>query len=461
MTARRHPSPDRQAGLPITDQGPGATAGASAGRSKAGTLRGPAMLLAALLILSPLPVLAQQSQAGGVLLSFGIEQRLESDDNRSLSVNPAGRSSHADTVLSFSLSSETRSQRLSLSGSGALRASDGPGYGAEDSGFVNPSIALDYARSGPGSSLEVGARLRETDIDFLRGLSDFDDGSGVITLPEDISDLTGTGTRRHISANLALRWGQDGPLGFGLHAGFDDYSYHDTSSATLHDYRRIRVGASTQLRLDELMRATIDLGLSRYERDDPGEPRRDTISLTGDLIRDLPRGSISTRLSIDNVEEGTRLGLSVARAIELPSGSVTARLGAARTAIGHHLRLTGGLDLTHDLPLGRLATSLQRSVVENNEDEERVLTALSMTLMHALAPDQRVSLDLSWVDSDASSGGNDTRTASIGASYYREVTPDWGFRIGYQHRMRKETGLESARSNMVFMSLQRGFQFRP
>lgn len=419
------------------------------------------ILFSALVTLAPSAASSQQAGAGGVLLTFSFEQLFETDDNYALSSSASDRTSRADTTLSFSLSSETPSQQISLKGSGALRVSDGPGFGAESRGFVRPSVSFAYNRVGPGSSFDLSARVRETDIEFMRSLADFDDGSGVIILPDDIADLTGTGTRRNIGANMALNWGQDGPLSLGLRAGFDDFRYRNTSSTSLNDYRRMSVGASARMQIDDLWRAVVDFGVSRHDKDDPTSPRRDTTSLSGSLVRDLPRGSISGRLSIDRTEDGNRLGLSFARSLELPGGSLSANIGATRTAVGHHLQMVGGVDLSRDLPRGRLNASLQRSVSTNSDDDERVLTALSLRLLHEVAPDKSISLDLSYVASDTPGSGSDVKTASFGTSYHHEVTPDWGLDLGYRHRRRDESGLPSARSNMVYLSLRRSFQFRP
>ena len=421
--------------------------------------RNPLLLAFALLFL-PLPAMAQQS-AGGVLLTFGVEQRLETDDNYSMQLNPSGRTSIADTHLSFSLSSETPVHRLGFGGSAVLRASDGPGLGAEDSGFVHPALFLDYSRNGPGSGFDLRGRFRETELEFMRSLADFDDGSGVIILPDDISDLFGVGTRRHIGADMALKWGQDGPLGFGLRAGFDDYRYRNTSSTSLNDHRRINLGVSTQMQLDPLWRLTLDLGVSRYDKDDPASRRRNTVSLSGHLSRDMPMGRIGAGFNIDKVEEGRRIGMNLSRSLDLIEGSLTARVGASRTAVGHHVTMVGGLDYRQDLPLGRLNASLERGVSANSDDEERVRTALSLNLLHELAEDRRVSLDLSYIASSAPGGSSNVKSGSVGISYQQEVTADWGLDIAYRHRRRHEAGYGNSHSNMVYLSLRRSFQFRP
>ena len=47
------------------------------------------------------------------------------------------------------------------------------------------------------------------------------------------------------------------------------------------------------------------------------------------------------------------------------------------------------------------------------------------------------------------------------ASYRRALTRDWTLATGYTHRLNREEGAGTARSNTLFVTLQRDFAWRP
>lgn len=416
--------------------------------------------LAGLLVALPMAVQTQERGPVGPRLTFGIQQRLDSNDNLDLDPVSRGHSTHADTRLSLGFYSETPGQSFSFLTSGVLRASSGPGFGAEGSGFITPSARVSYGRIGPGSSFDLSAHVTETEIDFVRSLADLDDGSGVIVLPGDLADLRGTGTRRSIGASAALRWGQDGPLGFGIDAGVSDISYHDASSTSLHDHRRVWVGASTRMVLAPAVRAEFGLRQSHYTSSNPLTDNRDTFGATASLVRDLPDGSVSGQATFDRTEDGNRLGLSVGRSLELPRATLSASIGATRLATGR-TGLTGAANFTYEaLPRSRITGSLERMAIADSDDNEQLLTALSLGLTQDLTERSSLSLDLFYTRRDQGVA-RDVDTGSIGAAYRLNVTEDWDLNLGYRHRMRKESGVRDAHSNAVFLTLGRSFDFFP
>lgn len=423
-------------------------------------LQAAGLSLAGLAMILPALVQAQERGPVGPRLILDIRQLIETDSNYDLSLSPGGRSTYADTLLSLTFLDETPNQRLSLATSGALRASHGPGFGSEGSGFVRPSIAFAYGREGAGSSLDLNARAQETEIDFVRDLADLDDG-GVIEIPDDISDLTGTGTRRSLSADVALRWRQDTPLGFGVLAGISDTSYHDASSTSLHDFRRAWLGVSAQMLLDKITSVNLDLRNTHYTSDDPLNTNLDTLTFSADLVREFPAGSLTGQAVASRTDEGNRYDLSIGGSREFPLGVVSASIGATHMASGH-TGLIGGANLNYELPRSIVTASLQRTVLTDNDDSERLFTMFSLGLVQELTPRSLFSVDMFYAISDASfTGGQDVDTASLTATYSYDVTEDWGLNLGYRHRLRKEGGQPNVNSNAVFVSLGRSFEFRP
>ena len=125
------------------------------------------------LALHPLMGIAQDT--GGLQLTFGVEQRFESNDNLGLDVVSAGTTNQATTRLSFGLLTETRSASLAFDTSASLRAANGPGFSGTEVALADPRISLTYSRTAANANLDVKARVQTTDVEFLRSLEDFID----------------------------------------------------------------------------------------------------------------------------------------------------------------------------------------------------------------------------------------------------------------------------------------------
>ncbi|MBL4812258.1 MAG: hypothetical protein JKX69_07875, partial [Rhodobacteraceae bacterium] len=196
-------------------------------------------------ILSPFAVLAQDS--GGFTLQVVVEQSLEASSNLALSAESAGTTTQSLTQLSFHIASETHVSALSLDAAFGLRAANGPATDGTELTATDPRIALAYSQRAANASFEINADYTQSDIAYSR-LSDFvDPVSGELTLPDDISDLQGTGTRQSLNFGATLRLREDAPLGVTLTASVADLSYRDTSSAELFDNRRTRLGTTVRL----------------------------------------------------------------------------------------------------------------------------------------------------------------------------------------------------------------------
>lgn len=399
-------------------------------------------------------------ETGGVLLTFRLAERFETTENLGLDVPSQGRTNQATTNLSFGISSETQASRLAFDVAGVLRAAQGPGHSGTDFSFDGPKLALSYARSAANATLDLKARLSESDIEYLRPLEDFLDENGEIVLPEDLADLTGTGTRRNSGLNAAVSWGNNAPVGFGLSAGFSALSYSNTTSPGLIDSRRTSLGASMRLDLSQVTKATISLKFSRFDDDVPLSKSRDTISLDTDLSHDLATGKLTGKLSAARTEDGTQLGFNIGRIFDLPTGSLTTNLGLTRAASGG-TNLTGSLGYRHVLPNGQISAQLRRGVQAGSDDTERLTTALSLGYSQSLSQISSLSLDLSYAESTVTATDSTVANTSFGATYSHALTEDWGLNLGYRQRIRDADGTGKADSSSVFLSLSRDFTFRP
>ena len=411
------------------------------------------VMLGAGLTLLPLLVFAQDD-AGGLRMTLDLSQRFETSDNLALDPTSAGRTTQATTNLSFGLMSETRTQRLAFDVSGALRFADGPG--TSSNGFTDPQFGLSYTRTAATARLSFNASLREDDLEFLRPLEDFLNPDGSIDLPDDLADLTGTGTRRNTSADLALNWGDGGPLGFGISAGINDLNYIQ-SSAGLIDSRRTTLGANVKLRLDPATDLSLGLRQSHFT-DDAGDDS-DTLGFDAAITRARPNGSISATFLAEDSGDGTRLGLSFGRSLDLPRGSLSATLGLGRSAAGKTYA-TGNLALTQDLPRGQFTASLQRGFSAGSNDSETVVTSLALGYNQSLTPLTSFGVTLRHGDSTQTVTGISTRNTALSASITHALTEDWGLTAGYTQSFRDEDGVGNASSGTAFLTLDRDFSLR-
>lgn len=403
---------------------------------------------------------AQESDAGGVVLTFGVQERFETTSNLGLDVTSRGRTNQANTKLSFGVVSETQTSRLAFDVSGVLRAAIGPEHSGTDLSFDGPQLALGYDHSGANATLKLKAGISESDVAYLRPLEDFLDEDGQVVLPEDLADLTGTGTRRNSALNASVTWGDNAPVGFGLSAGFSALSYSDTTSPGLIDSHRSSLGGSMRFDLSDVTKATIDLKFSRFDDDAPLSKSRDTISLETGLSQEMATGTLTGSLSAAKTEDGTRLGFTVGRNVDLPDGSLSANLGVSRAATGG-ANLTGSLGYQRDLPNGQINAQLRRGIGVGNDDTDRLITVLSLGYSHSLSPLSSLSLDLSYAENTVTATDSTVANTSFSATYSHALTEDWGLDLGYRQRIRDADGVGTADSSSVFLSLSRDFTFRP
>src|SRR5690606_20641486 len=273
---------------------------------------------------------AQSSyETGGVQLSFGLGLRLEAQDNPSLEVTDPKSSFETAADLSLGLLSETQTQRFSFDIGGSLRAVESSDSSLKN-GFVEPYADLRYDLDSASAHLALIAKLRETELSNNDALSD--DGLEVIS--------GDGGTRRRTILEARLDWGQDAPLGFGVYARREDNTYHGGTATglggtPLQDNYRNTVGASTRMDLTPAAALNVDLSYSDYEED--GTPgNRETIALYNSLTLERPRGPVMISLDATSTEEGERISAGLGRTLELPSGVLTALIGATHAASGEY-----------------------------------------------------------------------------------------------------------------------------
>ena len=393
---------------------------------------------------------ALTQEGGGVLLTFGLEQRLSWVDNPGLDIPSTGDRLRFDTRLSFGIVSETPKDRLSFNLGTTVRGEDdGGGFGfALDS----PSVDLAYTRSGPSSSLTLSAFLREADLGEGLTLIEGSDGELPVLAFED-------GSARTKGVRLAYNWGEGAPLGGALRAGLTDTDYSDTTDPDLVDNRTVTAGVGFRFALNEVTDATLDLDHRRFDEDGPAAAEEST-TLSAGITRALPRGSLRAKLSITDDDDGSRPSLSFGRTIDLPRGSLSVDLGVTEAA-GSGLDMTGALNWRQELANGILSARLSRAVTNDTDNDEALVTAFSLGMTQELSPRLSLNLGASWTQSDKQATGLVTDTTSLDASFNYALTEDWAMNFGASHKVKDEDVVGKADSSSVFLSVGRKFEWRP
>lgn len=414
---------------------------------------------------------AQEGDAGGKTLTFGLSQRFEAAGNYDLDSefgddsDSDGTTYIASTDLSLDFRSATRGQTLELGLGGALRRIDAPDEADSESfGFYDPDYSIAYARTGPGSSLTLDASLRTSEISFLRRLDAFFDDEGELVIPDDIDDLEdleGTGTRQILSYGAALALWQDTRFGVTARAQMSETTYQDTTDPGLFDESSTLLGIETRMVLTEIHTLTTDLRYTWIEDDDPLEEDEDGgLGFDTTLAVDRPGGALTASLGVTETDEGTRLSLEGGISREQPLGGVGVSLGVSRGGEGD-LGLIGTVDYTRAFPAGQISLQAERSFVEGGSDDSEAVTAVAASYGRELTPLTSISADASFASTTDSVTDDTASDLSLGLSLSRQFDPNWAVTAGVNATFFKDEGDDEwERSESVYVTLGRSFDWR-
>lgn len=433
---------------------------------------------AATAILSPCVAVAQE---GGVLLTFGIENRLEVIHNESLSVPAEGTDVANATILSFGLSSETALDRLSFAMSGAAIIENAAGASGTELDFGRTSATLDYRREVPSAVLELSATLRNDDIGSF----------------DDLAAADETGTQTDYSLSARIETGRTSTVGLALSLGYDATDYQDASDPDLVDITEARVDAAVILHFSDVTTGRLGARYTEREEETPGTTVTQTlVSYVGldysvsqrldltaelgyaeietedfDLIEretgpdlrlganyEMPVGTLSALLLVTTDDsEGQRETFELGRELETPRDTISARLGVTR-ADTTGTDLIGSLLWTRALPDGSLGLELAHRVSFDDDDGEIDTSTISVTWQKDISDISSISLDISYEQSD--SAVESIEQVSFGAGYTQRLTADWNLDTGIDYRVRDDAD-GRANSPGIFVALSREFQVRP
>ena len=451
----------------------------------------------------PTYALPQQGGAGGLQFDFGISSTMKVDDNFTLAPTSPGTTFIFDNKLDFNLSSVTPIHDLNLHVSTVLRYAEFPGR--TTSGIEDPTLRLNYTTGNSNSNLALDARYRRADREFLNPFAvEQDETDPTVDL------LGGGGTVTTRRAGLTFQTGINDPLGFTLALRHDDKSYSGISilppatQARLFDTETDRINATVTMRTSPVTQFRLNAGLTEYDAEHSvltdrttqdyaigivqdinpvlvldaqiGRTRVETtttggtaerssttaaVTLTQTLVNGTVFGSANSTLN----QNGTRATLRFGRALQLASGTFSGSLGATRGPGGDN-QIVATLSYDHQINSSSdIQVTLDRSASTNNASEDVLDTRLSVNYGYAIDNLSRIDLTMNVARSE----NIDNSTAptidrqSFRASYTRALTPDWNLTGGFQLRYKKDSTVPagSARSNSIFVTLDRSFSFRP
>ena len=393
-------------------------------------------------LLTAAAVLSANAGAAEVVLSFGLEQRLEAGQNVDLEVPEGGQTTRSDTRLTFGAVSRTALDLLEFSAGGALRFENSDDTDGTEIGLATPELGLRYTREVPNALFSIGARYFEDDVDPFE---------------EDLSVGSIAGTRTDIGADLRFETGRTAPVGFAFTTFFDNTQYEDTTDPDLSDTDIYGAGLESILRFSEVLEGRV--GLSYEHEDEETEPVNETVTGSFGLTYELANGAATADLSLStDDEEGDRTTFVIGRSLELPSSSLNVQLGVS-DGEGGDAEFVGGIGWSQELPRGSLDLLAEQSV-DYDVDSDEVETTTSFSISLAQEVNEVSSLGLSFLYEISDEPSERSELSEFAATYRYQLTEDWGLDSGLRYRVRDD---EDGRSESpdVFLALSRNFEFRP
>ena len=457
------------------------------------SLRGIAMIASGVLGAMAAPAAGQEFPRTGVLLTFDVSQRFETDSNLDLDETSPGSSTIATTRFNFGVQTDNGISSLDFGLGLAVRGFDVPTR-SDNADWDNPDVRLAYTREGANAYFETRARYIRSDITFIRPLSDPLGDPDIPDLLADLDDLRGGGWREDRFFSTRLELGTASPIGFLIDVTYLDRRYDDTTSIDLYDNLRRAIDTETRFSISpvtdlfvrlgherlnefeaiprkeqttdfaigvrhefsEVLRVEASVGPSWVREEIAGVVTRETgIDGAFILTRDLPNGDVGFSFAADTDEDGTNTRLSVSRRIEIPDGEFSGSIGIARGP-GGNTEVIGSADFRQLLAVGTLGVSLDRDITFSDTDGDETLTELSIEYIFPINDVSNFGIGLSTSLMDNRDTGAEEERTNFGLTYSYLLDNTWGLNVGYRHRLR-DVGAGEAKSDVFFVTLNRHF----
>ncbi|WP_264773191.1 hypothetical protein [Defluviimonas salinarum] len=440
------------------------------------------------------PPAASTAPAGGLQVDVNIESKVTYDDNFGLDPVSPGDSTVFDNTLRVGVSNITAIDDFRLDASGVYRFADFAGSSA--SGFEDPTVKFRYRRDTGNSVLTAYGRFRDVDRDFLDPF--------LVEQVDPISNvlLGGGGQLKTKSYGAALQTGINDPIGFNLSVDHDEQTYTNVTDPALVDNQTDQAAAGVSMRVSPMTQLRLGASIEDYTADDTVQTDRRTLDYTLGVTQDInpvllldaqigwtdvetdtvfgttTRDGITGSLQLTKVmsngtafvsadssinENGRTQTLRFGRDLQLPTGTLSATLGAADSPSGE-VFVIGSLAYGQQLRNSTVTLAVDRGLSTDSLSNDVIDTRVRLGYGYIIDSVSRINMSLNWGHSEPA-GTNTAPTVtrtSFNASYSRALTQDWDLTGGVVLRDLQDSGASGdARSNAVFLSLDRDFSFRP
>jgi hypothetical protein len=414
-----------------------------------------------ILVTTIVPAMAQDAGTqvpGGLRFSLGLEERLQVTSNESLSIPSSGTTSAAITGLSFGIVSETATQSFTMDGGFNLRLAR-LADGSTDTSLDSPRLSFGYTREAANAAFSAGLSFQRTRLEDIAITAAPGDPNAT---PGDITDVQGGGNRDDLTASARLDLGTSSDVGGSLEASFLRQTYKDTVDPGLNDVDTASVKATGRYQFTERTEGTVTLGVVREDTKDAVSSVKQTDSLTFGVNHALSSATqLYTDLGFSVVHNDTVTTSTKTNAVSgrvgmrhvMVDGSIDLWLGAVDSDID--TVVIGGLVWRRDFATGQLTASVIRSASADAKDQS---TQASLGYQQDLSAVSSFGVDVSYADL-RNLGENDVKSTQIQARYTHALTEDWNLDFGINERIRKEATVGTARSQSVFVSLNRKFDW--
>ncbi len=430
--------------------------------------------------------LGAQGLNGTLTLGQGLRYEDRTDDTN----NDDGFSS--ETELGLQLSSETRTQKLDLSINGALVYN----FDSDDdkSELRNPTAQLSYALENKSTRLTFSARYTEAELDEVAFLAD--------PLDIDSEIISGAGDRIRTAFNTELELGRGSPLRAELTHSYSETRYSGVTDPSLvdvttqavggrlsYDLSRVmtlsafanirerdaagpgssdrdstRFGLGLEYQISPVLRATVDLAHAEIDTDDNAgtTTSRDGLEFDFNLARDMPNGSLTFSFSEDETVNGKRRQIRLGRALDYSRGALDFTVGVTKTD-GFDVETLLSAQASYELdPLSQLNLTLSQTSDVNDDNEESVNTRLSLGYSRTLSELSSLSAQLSVADRNALTvAGEDQTSTRLSLTHRYSLAEDLSLVSSYRYSKTQTDGSADRKSTVLFLGLEKTFDFRP
>lgn len=426
-------------------------------------LSGTALCAAAALALAvPFGAFAQDSERGGFWMQLRLAERLQWRDNDSNDPADDGETTQLITDVDFALSSETRTEAVTLDFGSGYRFVDGVNTDGFEGEFVDPTLELSYRQTAAAASFRITARASQVDLDNVSALSL--STSEDAALAPDFDEVLDGGTRRQMGLNTRLSLRDDAPFGLIFALTADDISYSDLPpGSTTNDRSYARVTTTGRFDITPVLQARVGLHYEIVDRD--GAARSDRYGLSTRAILTRPDGEITAGATVSDGDGGTQTNLRFGRSYSLPQTTAAFSLGATQST-SDTLFVTGTARFEHsfgdDSALGPLTLTADRSITLDGPADEEVVTALSLAGSYALSPLATLNMNAELGQAEDVRSGDTVTLSEIGVSLGYRMDRNWRADAAVRASQRTDSpgGITDRTSTTLSLGVTRSFDLR-